>query len=85
MKLNIIKIGNSLGIRLPKSLIKQCHFKDSVQVKVKDGALILMPSIDENPRKGWNKKFKKMAQMGDDKLLDSTLFELKSDKDEWKW
>lgn len=85
MKLNIIKIGNSWGIRLPKSLIDQCKFTESVQVKVKNGALILIPDTDESPRAGWDKKFKKMAKMGDDKLLDPEVFELESDKDDWKW
>lgn len=84
MKLHIIKIGNSLGIRLPKSLIKQCNFKDAVQAKVKDHSLVLVPD-NENPRAGWGEAFKKMAQAGDDTLLDAAIFELESDRKEWKW
>ena len=85
MKINLIKIGNSLGIRLPKSLIKQCNFKDIIQVKVKDKSLILSPDSTEKNRAGWGEAFKKMAQAGDDKLLDTAVFELASDRKEWKW
>lgn len=85
MKLNIIKIGNSLGIRLPKSVIAQCKFEDTVLVKIKNGALILLPDDTENPRAGWDDAFKKMATAGDDKLIDAEVFELESDREDWKW
>jgi Growth regulator len=85
MKLNIVKIGNSLGIRLPQSLLKQCHFKDAVLVQVKDGDLILSPDNSANPRAGWAEEFKKMAKSGDDDLLDPMVFELSSDTKDWKW
>jgi antitoxin MazE len=83
MKLQIIQIGNSLGIRIPRSLLKQCGFKDSVVAKVEDGKLILLPDI--NPRQGWEEAFKRMAETGDDKLLDQDHIESTFDKKEWKW
>lgn len=85
MKLNIIRIGNSLGIRLPRSLITQCKFGKTIQAKVKNHSLILTPDEPENPRLGWNLAFKKMAERGDDKLIDPTVFELSSDESDWSW
>ena len=83
MKLNIIKIGNSKGIRLPKFLIKQLGFKEIINAEIKNGQLIL--SIIEKPRAGWDEAFKAMAKAGDDKLLDTESFSLDSDEKEWKW
>jgi len=59
-----------------------CNFKDIA--KVKDHALVLVPDETESPRAGWSEAFKKMAQAGDDALLDETLFELESDRTCWK-
>lgn len=84
MKLSIIKIGNSKGLRLPKAVLEQCNFEDSVEVTVKDGHLIVSASKSENPRKGWEKAFKAMAKAGDDALLDQD-FELDADGKDWQW
>jgi antitoxin MazE len=83
MKLQIVRIGNSLGIRIPKALLEQCGFKDTVTVKVEDHNLIL--SADKNPREGWKAAFKKMAERGDDQLLDSDQIDSAFDKEEWEW
>lgn len=45
----------------------------------------LLFSPDNGPRDGWENAFKKMAQAGDDKLLDSDLIESTFDKEEWEW
>lgn len=66
MKINIIKIGNSLEIRIPKKILEDCGFKESVIVQIKNGKLVISPS--NNPREGWDKAFKKMAKLNDDNL-----------------
>lgn len=83
MKINIIEIGNSQGIRLPKAIIEQCGFKDAVIAEIKDGKLIL--SSNDKPRKGWHESFKAMAKSGDDKILDSEILNLSSDEKDWQW
>lgn len=85
MKLDIIKIGNSQGVRLPKALLKQCNLKGKVVVKVEEGNLILSADKSDSPRAGWDEAFKKMALAGDDKLLEPTSYTLSSDEDEWVW
>ncbi|OGB83101.1 hypothetical protein A3F66_05155 [candidate division TM6 bacterium RIFCSPHIGHO2_12_FULL_32_22] len=86
MKLNIIKIGNSKGVRIPKALLSQCGFKDKVIVKLEDGNLVLIPdsSSSPNPRKGWKKKFE-LANSMESELIDPELFALDSDDKDWTW
>jgi antitoxin MazE len=83
MKLNIIQIGNSQGIRLPKVLIEACGFRNSVEVKLEDGHLVLFPS--SSSREGWDKAFQKMHARQDDELIDQETLELESDDQDWVW
>lgn len=58
MKIDIIKIGNSQGIRIPKTIMEQCGFSESVEIEIKDGNLVLKPA---QIRVGWAESFKLMA------------------------
>ncbi|MBP9738587.1 AbrB/MazE/SpoVT family DNA-binding domain-containing protein [Candidatus Saccharibacteria bacterium] len=44
MKASIIKIGNSKGIRIPKALLEQIGLDKDVELKVKDGAIMISPA-----------------------------------------
>jgi len=44
MKVNIIPIGNSRGIRIPKAFIRECGLGDQVEVNVRDGNLVIAPA-----------------------------------------
>ncbi len=81
MKIDIIPIGNSKGIRIPKSLLEQCGFGITATIEIQDKHLLLSPVA--KPREGWDEAFKAMAAAGDDKLLEtpSTSF----DENEWQW
>ncbi|MBI3344627.1 MAG: AbrB/MazE/SpoVT family DNA-binding domain-containing protein [Gammaproteobacteria bacterium] len=84
MKINIVRIGNSKGIRLPKSVLEQCRLKDSVEIEVEDNVLIIRPV--HAPRSGWSEAFSGMAQRKDDKLLDEdTTLATEWDRSEWRW
>ena len=86
MKVKIVKIGNSKGIRIPKVLLRQTGIDDEVNLEVEDDQIILRPS-KKSVRKGWNSSFRKMAEFEDDQLVDEenlpsqTAFE----EDEWEW
>ena len=81
MDISVISIGNSKGIRLPKTLIEKYNIKDTMELVLEKSYIILKPKT--SPRKGWGKSFKKMHENGDDKLLMSDIFE-DENFDEWK-
>jgi len=80
MELKIIKIGNSKGLRLSKTILDRYNIKDKVEVIFEKGYIILKPVT--KPRKGWEEAFKEMNQNGDDELLIDDVFE-DENIDEW--
>ena len=81
---NIVRIGNSRGIRLPKSILDQCHLEGRVEIEVKDNTLIIKPA--KSPRYGWENAFSGMAHHDDDKLLDADAeLSREWDESEWRW
>jgi antitoxin MazE len=84
VKTNIVQIGNSKGIRLPKSVLEQCHLTDSVELLVEGNVLTVRPI--HAPRGGWSEAFAAMALNKDDKLLDEDASSTAEwDKSEWRW
>lgn len=43
MKINLISIGNSKGIRIPSSVIKQCGLGNELEMRVENGVIMLAP------------------------------------------
>ena len=81
MEVSIIQIGNSKGIRLRKSLLEKYNIKDTVELILERGHIVLKPKAE--PRKGWESAFKKMHDNGDDKPLMQDVFEDES-FEEWQ-
>ncbi|AFU68512.1 MazE-like antitoxin transcriptional regulator of toxin/antitoxin addiction module [Psychroflexus torquis ATCC 700755] len=73
MEVSIIKIGNSKGLRLSKTILEKYQIKDKVELILEKGQIILRPI--HNPRKNWDKKFKEMSKNDDDTLLINDVFE----------
>ena len=67
MEVDIIKIGNSQGIRLPVTILKQCGIDSKVELEIKDNCIIIKPL--KTARQGWAEAFKLMHKEGDDSLL----------------
>ncbi len=81
MKVDVIKIGNSKGIRLSKTLLDKYNIKDTVDLILEKSQIIIRPLA--KPRKGWEQSFKEMSNNGDDRLLFDDVFE-DENLDEWK-
>lgn len=82
MRANIVRIGNSRGLRIPKALLEACGIGEAVEVSVEDGKLIVEPV--RAVREGWADAALVMAQRGEDRLLDpETTTEF--DETEWEW
>ncbi|TXE21562.1 AbrB/MazE/SpoVT family DNA-binding domain-containing protein [Psychroflexus gondwanensis] len=73
MEVSIIKIGNSKGLRLSKTILEKYHIKDKVELILEKGQIILRPV--DTPRKNWEKKFKEMSKNDDDTLLINDVFD----------
>ncbi|HAK77213.1 MAG TPA: MazF family transcriptional regulator [Runella sp.] len=73
MELSVITIGNSRGIRLPKSILEKHSISDKIELVLEQGYIILKPKPE--PRKGWEDAFKQMHERGDDTLLIRDLLE----------
>lgn len=82
MRADIVPIGNSKGIRIPKTILEQCHIKKEVVLEVEDDSIIIKP-VKRVPRKKWEQCFKKMKENKDDKLVIDDKIDL--DIVEWEW
>ena len=81
MKIDIIAIGNSRGLRIPKAMLDQCGFEQSADVAVEDGQLVIRPRFEA--RRGWDEAFRQMADRQDDELIDTPAPAF--DDAEWSW
>ena len=80
----IVKIGNSQGIRIPKPLLEQVGLNGMVQLEVEADHLVLRPV--RVPRQDWEEQFQRMAEKGDDALVDGDVPSItKWDETEWEW
>ena len=84
MHVELIRIGNSRGIRIPKSVIDQCGFGASVDLKIEEGRVIL--ARDRKPREGWKEAVLAAREtIPSDELLLEDIPEQEFDHDEWTW
>ena len=78
MELSIIRIGNSKGIRLSKSILERYNLQDKVEVILEKGRIILKPV--PNTRQGWGDVFREMHDKQEDTMLIPDVFE---EEEEW--
>jgi antitoxin MazE len=81
MEVSVIKIGNSRGIRFSKTIIERYNIRDTVEMILDKGHIIIKPL--SRPRRGWDKAFMEMHANGDDKLIMPDIFE-EENLEEWK-
>lgn len=55
MQISVIKIGNSKGIRLSKTLLDKCQITDQVELTLEHDCIVLKPVSE--PRKSWGDAF----------------------------
>jgi len=82
MLVSVIAIGNSKGIRLPKTILEQLGVSDKLDLEVENQQIILKPVVAE-PRQGWGKSFTEMGARNDDALLLSDSHD--PEAFEWEW
>ena len=72
MRIKLIKIGNSIGIRLPKSVLKACEFESEIELTVQDKTVLL--SAPKEGRTAWFELFQESVKQ---KPI--------QEKGEWEW
>ena len=87
MKARIVRIGTSRGIRLPKPLIEQAGLTDEVELKIRDGEIVI--ARVGQPRQGWAEAAQALARralagLGGNELLDGPV-STRFDREEWEW
>jgi len=81
MKAQIIQIGNSQGIRIPKAVLEETKLSGEVEMEVtRDGLLIRNV---KRPRGDWDAVFKSLADTDDDLPLNEAVTGFT--KKEWQW
>lgn len=68
MRIPVVRIGNSRGVRLPKPILEQCGIVGAVDLKVENRSVVLSPTISR-PREGWAAAAARAAEAGDDEML----------------
>ncbi|MDQ6695315.1 MAG: AbrB/MazE/SpoVT family DNA-binding domain-containing protein [Chloroflexota bacterium] len=88
----IIAIGNSQGVRLPVNILEQVGIAGANRAEIIGQEIELTPTPDgllmravHHPRAGWAEHFARMAEEGDDALLDANLPVSGWDEQEWTW
>ena len=80
MNISVISIGNSKGIRLTKTVLEKYNITDTLELILEKDCIVLKPQNE--PRKDWDKAFKKMHEQGEDSLIINDVFEDETFK-EW--
>jgi antitoxin MazE len=84
MKTKLVQIGNSKGIRIPKSFIEQYRLEGQVELIPSKSGLLVTASA--KPRSGWEDLFKNAKPGGKDVIgLAWRSVGNKFDKEEWTW
>ena len=70
MKTTVSKWGNSMALRIPKSILDQNKLQEGSQVEIisKDGKIILEPQ-QRKVREGWEQAAMEAHQNGDDEII----------------
>lgn len=84
MKTNIVAIGNSQGVRIPKILLEQSKLSGEVELEVCGESIVIKPA--RKPREGWGEMFRKaLAEDGEDEEFFGEDVTNRFDEEEWEW
>lgn len=76
----LVKIGNSQGIRIPRAFIKQAKLSDcELDLRLVDNGLLISPK--QRPRANWKAEIEALGV----EPVDSEWLEADLTNDEWEW
>jgi len=83
MKTELVRIGNSRGIRIPKPIIEQCDLGDTVEMRVEKNRLVIFSQ--RKPRQGWEEALQRASLTAEDESLIDSALDDDFDNQEWTW
>ncbi|QEH41691.1 AbrB/MazE/SpoVT family DNA-binding domain-containing protein [Chitinophaga sp. XS-30] len=87
MHTKLIHIGNSMGIRIPKNLIRQFNLdKGEIELTIEKDGILIKPEKSVPRREEWDMLFSKAIAAGE--KPENDVFEglqNSTDKNEWEW
>ena len=81
MRTQLVRIGNSRGVRLPKTVIDEVGLTDEIDLRVEDRCVVIAPL--HVPRSGWADAAQRLR--ADSKGLLVGYAPTRFDEDEWQW
>jgi antitoxin MazE len=81
IKSRIVQVGNSQGIRIPKSMLEQSGIVEDIELEVRDNQIVITGT--SKPRSGWGESFAQMVANGDE--LEILPVSNSWDETEWQW
>lgn len=82
MKANIITIGNSQGIRIPKVLLDQSGLSGEVELELCDAGLLIRHA--KRAREDWAESFKQMVENNEEEISED-FAPTNYAKENWRW
>lgn len=83
MRTELVRIGNSRGVRIPKPFIEQCKLGEAVDLRIENDCIVI--SSERRPRHGWHEAFRAAGSSANDELLLERVEPNRFDHKEWKW
>jgi antitoxin MazE len=81
VKSRIVQVGNSQGIRIPKTMLEQSGISEHIEIEVQDNRIVITAA--SKARVGWGEAFARMVVEGDE--LDPLTVTNDWDETEWVW
>jgi antitoxin MazE len=79
----IVDIGNSKGVRIPKPIREQAGLRDKVTLSVEDGAVVIRPA--RRLREGWRECLARAGAGGPEDIVWPEDTPTEFDETEWTW
>ena len=77
---HLVSIGNSKGVRIPATMLRQFNIQEEVELLPGKDEIIIRP-VSRKTREGWDQAFSAMHERGEDGLLIDDAVDL----EEWEW
>ena len=82
MKARIVRIGNSRGVRIPKTLLEEAGLEGTVELTLGPNGILIAPA--SRPRATWTNAARLVREREEGDLLDAPV-PTRFEELEWEW